>query len=66
MTKSFSHGKNISDVEVQHISTHGIWIYVLGKEYFLPHDQFPWFKDAKISSRIKAGDFGRFTGLDLI
>lgn len=41
-------GKSISKVEVLNISPHGIWIYVKGKEYFLPHKEYPWFKDATI------------------
>ena len=47
--KSKQNGKNISDVEIQNISTHGIWLYVKGSEYFLPYNEFPWFRDAKIS-----------------
>ena len=47
--KSSKLGKNISEVEIQNISVHGIWLYVKGKEYFLPHDEYPWFRDAKIS-----------------
>ena len=42
-------GKSISEIEVSNISVHGFWLYVNGKEYFLPHDEYPWFKDAKIS-----------------
>ena len=42
-------GKNTSNVEVQNISPFGIWIWVLGKEYFLSYEKFPWFKEAKIS-----------------
>lgn len=48
--KSQRLGKNISDVEVQNISIHGIWLYVNGKEYFLPYKEYPWFKDAKVSA----------------
>lgn len=47
--KSQRLGKNISNVEVQNISTHGIWLYVNGKEYFLSYKEYPWFKDAKVS-----------------
>jgi len=42
-------GKNISEIEVSNISDHGFWLYVKGKEYFLPYDQYPWFKNARIS-----------------
>ena len=46
--KLYRRGKNTSNVEVSNISLHGIWLYVNGKEYFLPYDEYPWFKDAKI------------------
>lgn len=42
-------GKNILEVEVLNISKHGIWLYVKGKEYFLPYQEYPWFKEAKVS-----------------
>ncbi|MBI4583398.1 MAG: DUF2442 domain-containing protein [Planctomycetes bacterium] len=37
-----------SPVEVQNISKHGIWVLIKDKEYFLPHEDFPWFQDAKV------------------
>lgn len=43
------HGKNISEVEIQNISSHGIWLYVQGKEFFLPFGEYPWFKNATIA-----------------
>jgi len=43
-------GKNISEIEVLNISKHGFWILVYGREYFLPFEKFPWFKNATISS----------------
>lgn len=42
-------GKNISEIEVLNVSIHGFWLYVHGKEYFMPYDEYPWFKDAKMS-----------------
>jgi hypothetical protein len=42
-------GKSISEVEIQNISGFGIWLLVLGKEYFMPYDKFPWFRDANVS-----------------
>lgn len=42
-------GKSTSQVEIQEISKHGIWIYVKGREYFLLYKDYPWFKEAKIS-----------------
>ena len=44
--KSTERGTNTSRVEVANISTHGIWLYVKAKEYFLSYKNFPWFKDA--------------------
>ncbi len=46
--KSKTRGKNTSDVEVSNISPHGFWLYVKGNEYFLPYDEYPWFKEAKV------------------
>lgn len=50
--KSQEHGKHIlsSKAEVSHISMHGIWVFVIDTEYFLPFELYPWFKDAKISA----------------
>ena len=47
--KSSALGKSTSPVEVQEISHYGVWIYVKGREYFLPYKDYPWFKEAKIS-----------------
>ena len=38
-----------SHAEVTMINARGILIYVKEKEYYLPYDRFPWFKDAKVS-----------------
>jgi len=46
--KSSVAGKNISIVEIQNISVHGIWIFVLDNEYFIPYTECPWFKEAKV------------------
>ena len=43
-------GKNTSQVEVLNISKHGFWLMVYEKEYFLSFSNFPWFKNATISS----------------
>ena len=47
--KSTELGKRTSRAEVVNISSHGIWLYVGGKEYFLPYHEFPWFRDARLS-----------------
>lgn len=45
---SFDRDSELSVVEVTNIDTHGVWLCVRGKEYFLPYDRFPWFKDARV------------------
>ena len=47
--KSEIAGKNILEVEVTNISVHGFWLLLGEKEFFLPFDEFPWFKNARIS-----------------
>ena len=42
-------GRNTSRVEILNISQGGIWLYVRSKEYFLPYENFPWFKQAKVA-----------------
>jgi hypothetical protein len=41
-------GANTSVVEVTHIDTRGLWLYVDGKEHYMPFDEFPWFADATV------------------
>jgi hypothetical protein len=48
--KSSAPGKSTSRAEVQDITRHGIWLYVKGREFFLPFEEYPWFRDAKISA----------------
>ena len=48
--RSSALGKNILSAEVQDISRNGIWLLVQGKEYFLAHADYPWFKEAKLAS----------------
>lgn len=47
--KSSNVGTRTSAIEVLNISPNGIWLFVKGKEYFLPYAEFPWFKDAALS-----------------
>jgi hypothetical protein len=47
--KSSRTGTSISkEIEVFNISSHGLWLYVNGKEYFLSYQEYPWFRDAKV------------------
>jgi hypothetical protein len=50
MTISSTHGSATSDVEVTHISIHGLWLLVRDRELFLPYDEFPWFRDHPIKA----------------
>jgi hypothetical protein len=48
---SLKSGKRTSkkgDVSVEGITPRGVWLNVLGREYFLDYDQFPWFRNATI------------------
>lgn len=45
---SLAPGKNISVVEVTNISTHGIWLFTAGREFFMPYEDFPWFADQTV------------------
>ena len=47
MTSS-THGASTSPVEIGNIDRHGLWLFVGDKEYFLPHESFPWFRNATI------------------
>jgi hypothetical protein len=46
--KSQMLGKSTSEAEVTNIDSHGIWLFVEDKEYFLPYDNHPWFRNAKV------------------
>ncbi len=48
--KSPALGKNTSRAEVQDITRHGIWLYANGREFLLPFENHPWFKNASISA----------------
>jgi hypothetical protein len=41
-------GITISNLEVSHISKHGLWLVHDAQEYLLPYDQFPWFQEAPV------------------
>lgn len=45
---SLQHGKIISRAEIVHISSHGIWVHVDDREYFMPYEHFPWFRRATV------------------
>jgi len=41
-------GANTSLAEVTNIDRFGFWLLVCDKEYFLPYEQFPWFRTATV------------------
>ena len=43
-------GNNISECEVTHISSHGIWLFAQGEELFMSYEDFPWFKDQPVKA----------------
>src|SRR5437899_1009262 len=47
--KSQQHGVNASEVEVTNISAHGFWLWLAGRELFVPFSEFPWFADVSIA-----------------
>ncbi len=53
MMSSLTLGKSTSTVEITNVSIHGIWLLARDKEYFLPFEIFPWFKDQPVSAIFK-------------
>ena len=41
-------GTSTLQVDVSHVSQHGLWILLDAEELFLPFEQFPWFRNATI------------------
>ena len=42
-------GKGTSKtVEVTNISSHGVWLLAGEREFFMSHEDFPWFKDVPV------------------
>ena len=64
-------GKNTSRVEITNVSAFGIWLITGEREFFLPFDEFPDFKNAKIADilnvQIEHGEylFWPTLGIDL-
>ena len=46
--KSKTLGKNTSPIEIN-ITYCGMWLYIHDKEFFLPYEDYPFFKDATIN-----------------
>jgi len=47
--KSKPHGASALEVEVTNISSHGFWLWLAGRELFVPFSEFPWFAEVSIS-----------------
>ena len=47
--RSLKNGRNTS-VSIENITPNGIWVYAKAKEYFLPYDSFPFFKEQTIAT----------------
>ena len=46
--RSSVRGKSTSKAEVTYIDRFCFWLLAHGKEYFLPYEEYPWFRDARI------------------
>lgn len=42
-------GQGTLDVEITNIDMQGIWLLMNDREFFLPFEEFPWFRDATVS-----------------
>jgi len=51
--KSSTRGADTSPIEVSNIDQFGLWVLVQNKEYFLPYDDFPWFRNATVDQILK-------------
>ena len=45
---SLTLGASTSQVEVTNIDRFGFWLLVEDREYFLPYEDFPWFRNAAV------------------
>lgn len=43
-------GKNTSKAEILDITRHGVRLFAGEREFFLPFESYPWFKDASVSA----------------
>ncbi len=47
--RSAKPGGTTSGIELTNVSVHGAWLLVDGREFYLPFENFPWFRDASIA-----------------
>lgn len=50
--RSAPRGKRTLGVEVTNVSPHGFWLFLRGRELFVPFGKFPWFRDAPIAKLV--------------
>ena len=50
---SWTPGASTSPVEIGNIDGHGLWLLVEDKEYFLPYEGYPWFRNATVAQIVK-------------
>lgn len=48
--KSETRGEGNSAAEITNISQHGFWLFIDGRELFVPFLEFPWFKNAPVGA----------------
>jgi hypothetical protein len=69
MKKRSKQSTGHTSVDVRLITSDGIIVSVLGRDYYLSYDRLPWFKNAKVSDIFKVemyGDDGiRWDALDV-
>ena len=46
--KSSTRGANTSQVEVTNIDQFGFWLLIRDREYFIPYEDYPWFRKASV------------------
>jgi hypothetical protein len=67
--KSLRPGTDTSEVEVGNIDRFGVWVLVQDTEYFLPYEEFPWFREASVGDILQVellhGDHLRWPTLDV-
>lgn len=49
-------GTLTSQVEVTHISNHGVWLLAHDQELFMPYENFPWFRGVPVGKILNVGE----------
>lgn len=62
-------GKISLGCEVTTVSPFGVWVLASGREYFLDHESYPWFREASVEDVLAvespAPDHLRWPALDI-